>query len=131
MEFPAMFKESLNMSSCNNSDKITTEFQQDEKNLEFPALFHNSRAFAAKKANCAKEQNEHVPSRAELIKRLRSKYRRNQKPNTMESQLAAYTKLPESDIKTAVLGISRKKMARNPLKVARKIAEMLAEPNSQ
>jgi hypothetical protein len=49
----------------------------------------------------------------------------------MESQLAAYTKLPESDIKTAVLGISRKKMARNPLKVARKIAEMLAEPNLQ
>jgi hypothetical protein len=117
MEFPAIFKKS--------SDRITTDFQQNEKNLEFPTLFNSQLS------NSAKEPIEQVPSREELIKRLRSKYRRNQKPNTMESQLAAYTKLPESDIKTAVLGISRKKMARNPLKVARKIAEMLAEPNLQ
>lgn len=107
MEFPALFS---------------------EKKLEFPALFSNVNSTEELFKN---NSNDVINvSREELIKRLRSKYRRNKKPNTMESQLAAYTKLPESDIKNAVLGISRKKMARNPYKVAKKIAEMLVEPNS-
>ena len=108
MEFPALFS---------------------EKKLEFPALFSNN--LHEKIIVDSNNSNDVINiSREELLKRLRSKYRRNKKPNTMESQLAAYTKLPESDIKTAVLGISRKKMARNPYKVAKKIAEMLVEPNS-
>jgi len=75
------------------------------------------------------------PSREELLKRLREKTRRrpvangskNDSPtiSSLVSQLSQYTKMDESVIKQMIQETGVKKMAKNPLKFAKKVAEAL------
>ena len=72
------------------------------------------------------------PSREELLKRLREKTRRRHVPknnsptiSSLVSQLSQYTKMDESVIKQMIQETGVKKMAKNPLKFAKKVAEAL------
>jgi hypothetical protein len=77
------------------------------------------------------------PSRDELLKRLRAKTNRRpgqQQPGSKQpmgnisaltAQLAEYTNMDESVIKTMIQETGIKKMAKNPLKFARKVVDAL------
>jgi len=82
---------------------------------------------------------EPKPSREELLRRLKEKRQnapghRAQRGSTksmpqniaaLSAQLAEYTKMDESVIKSMIQETGVKKMAKNPLKFARKVAEAL------
>jgi hypothetical protein len=75
---------------------------------------------------------EKYTTREELLQRLRKK-REALRPkagacattSNLAAQIALYTNLPESEIKTLIAGTSEKKIAKNPLSFARKVASLL------
>jgi hypothetical protein len=75
---------------------------------------------------------EKYTAREELLQRLRKK-RQALRPKAgtgaatgnLAAQIALYTHLPESEIKTLIAGTSEKKIAKNPLSFARKVASLL------
>jgi len=73
---------------------------------------------------------EEKPSRDELLKRLRAKCSRsakktNPKTNELAKQIGSYVNLPPSEIANLIAQSGTKKIAKNPLKFARKVAELI------
>ena len=97
--------------------------------IQFPAEFE---AAGAKTESGVPEDlpEPKKPSREELLKRLRAKCSRssrktNPKNEELAKQIGSYVNLPPSEIATLIAQSGAKKIAKNPLKFARKVAELL------